>query len=221
MLTADDGLGAAGTLLGWIFSPTGAIVLTALLVTLVTVGGVAAVLTGRAVLRKLSAAANAGHRRITATAAPALPTRHITGHAAGLGAQALSVHAQAQLLPPGPRRQIAGLRHQLHREVDATRACLAGGGADAALPIRLATAARDLDAELRELSREPDGQRLRAGLAAARLRAEDLRTLSAELRDATRARRDALTAPAIEALRGDIADEVTALRAGTERLQDR
>jgi hypothetical protein len=132
---------------------------------------------------------------------------------------------QALTAPPGPRRQVACLRRDLHAAASATGEAVAvvkaAGGTVGDLPQlarRLARAARTLDAELRLLAAEPDRAELARILPAAQARVADLSRVALTIRRAASAGLGAGTAAQLAPLEAEVEREVLALDAGVDRL---
>jgi hypothetical protein len=132
---------------------------------------------------------------------------------------------QALTTPPGPRRQVACLRRDLHAAAAATGEAVAvvkaAGGAVGDLPRlarRLGRTARTLDAELRLLAAEPDRDELARVLPAARARVADVSRVALAIRRAATAGLGAETAAELAPLQAEVEREVLALDAGVDRL---
>jgi hypothetical protein len=128
----------------------------------------------------------------------------------------------------GPRREVVRLRLQLLQAVDGGRAAI--GAADPrvgfpgdapALFRRIQAEAKVVDQHLRVLQSEDDRDTLRAALPPMRQRVAELVGLVRQLRAAVAAGLEAVSAGGMAELRADVEREVTALRAGQERLRDR
>jgi hypothetical protein len=132
---------------------------------------------------------------------------------------------QALAAPPGPRRQVACLRRDLHAAASATGEAVAvveaAGGAVGDLPRlarRLGRTARTLDAELRLLAGEPDRAELARVLPAARARVADVSRVALAIRRAASAGLGAATAAELLPLQAEVEREVLALDVGVDRL---
>jgi hypothetical protein len=131
------------------------------------------------------------------------------------------------LTESGPRREVVRLRLRLLQAVDGGRAVI--GAADPRLgfpgdaPVlfrRIQAEAKVVDQHLRVLQSEDDRDALRAALPALRQRVAELVGLVQQLRAAVAAGLEAASDGAMTELRADVAREVTALRAGQDRLRD-
>lgn len=132
------------------------------------------------------------------------------------------------LTESGPRREVVRLRLQLLQAVDGGRAAI--GAADPRLGLpgdapalfrRIQNEARVVDQHLRVLQTEDDRDALRVALPAMRQRVAELVGLVRQLRAAVAAGLEAASDGGMAELRADVAREVTALRAGQDRLRDR
>jgi hypothetical protein len=132
---------------------------------------------------------------------------------------------QAWTAPPGPRRQVAGLRRELAEAGQLTSRALAvvraAGGPVGELPHlarRLERLAGTLDAELRLLAAEPDPAELARVLPAAEARVADVTRVAHRIRRAAGAGLGAGTAAELAPLAAEVEREVAALDAGVDRL---
>lgn len=128
----------------------------------------------------------------------------------------------------GPRREVVRLRLELLHAVDGGRTVIgaadprAGFPGDApALFRRIQNEARVVDQHLRVLQSEDDRDAVRAALPALRRRVTDLVDLVRQLRASVAAGLEAASDGAMADLRADVEREVTALRAGQDRLRNR
>lgn len=134
---------------------------------------------------------------------------------------------QAQALPDGPARDAAVLRRRLSTELTSTRAAVTAaaatgapvGGLQAVLG-RLDALADTVDGQLRAAQSEPDPGRRAAGLADAGPAAEQVIGGAARIRDALATSRSALDEPALETVRRDIDDEISALTSYTQAYRE-
>jgi len=131
------------------------------------------------------------------------------------------------LTESGPRREVVRLRLQLLQAVDGGRTAI--GAADPRLGLpgdapalfrRIQNEAKVVDQHLRVLQTEDDRDALRAALPAMRQRVTELVGLVRQLRAAVAAGLEAASEGALAELRADVAREVSALRAGQDRLRD-
>lgn len=127
--------------------------------------------------------------------------------------------------PPGPRREVAFLRHQLTAAVTSTPRAVAmveaSAGVVGELPQlvrRLERLVTTLDAELRLLANEPDPAEVVRFLPAARARVSDVTRVARTIRRAASAGLGAQSTADVGALSADVEREVTALAAGVQRL---
>jgi hypothetical protein len=127
----------------------------------------------------------------------------------------------------GPRREVLRLRLQLLQALDGGRSVL--GAADTATGLpgeapalfrRIQAEARTVDQHLRVLQVEDDRATLQAALPALRRRVDELTGLVRQLRAAVAAGLEAVSDAGMAELGADVQREVTALRAGRERLRD-
>jgi hypothetical protein len=132
------------------------------------------------------------------------------------------------LTESGPRREVVRLRLQLLQAVDGGRAAIGAADPRAGLPgdapalfRRIETEAKVVDQHLRVLQSEDDRDALRAVLPAMRRRVTELVGLVRQLRAAVAAGLEAASDGAMTELRADVEREVTALRAGQDRLRNR
>jgi hypothetical protein len=132
------------------------------------------------------------------------------------------------LTESGPRREVVRLRLQLLQAVDGGRTAI--GAADPRLGLpgdapalfrRIQNEAKVVDQHLRVLQTEDDRDALRAALPAMRQRVTELVGLVRQLRAAVAAGLEAASDGAMVELQADVAREVSALRAGQDRLRDR
>ena len=132
------------------------------------------------------------------------------------------------LTESGPRREVVRLRLQLLQAVDGGR--IAVGAADRQLGLpgdapalfrRIQNEAKVVDQHLRVLQTEDDRDALRTALPAMQHRVAELVGLVRQLRAAVAAGLEAASDGAMAELRADVAREVSALRAGQDRLRDR
>lgn len=132
------------------------------------------------------------------------------------------------LTESGPRREVVRLRLQLLQALEGGRAAI--GAADPRLGLpgevpalfrRIQNEAKVVDQHLRVLQTEDDRDALRAALPAMRQRVAELVDLVRQLRAAIAAGLEAASDGAMAELRADVAREVSALRAGQDRLRDR
>lgn len=127
----------------------------------------------------------------------------------------------------GPRREVVRLRLELRRAIDGGRSAIGAADMRAGLPgespalfRRIEREAITVDAHLRVLQSEDDAATLRAALPALRRRVADLTGLVRSLRSAVAAGLEAVSDSGMSELGADVEREVTALRAGRERLRD-
>jgi hypothetical protein len=127
--------------------------------------------------------------------------------------------------PPGPRREVAFLRHELAAAISSTPQALAMVKASAgvvgdlpSLTRRLERVATTLDAELRLLASEPDQREVAQLLPAARERVADVTRAARGIRRAASAGLGAQSAADLHALSSDVEREVAAVAAGVQRL---
>ena len=132
------------------------------------------------------------------------------------------------LTESGPRREVVRLRLQLFQAVDGGRAAIGAADPRVGLPgdspalfRRIQNEAKVVDQHLHVLQSEDDRDALRAALPALRQRVAELVGLVRQLRAAVAAGLEAASDGAMAELQADVAREVTALRAGQERLRDR
>ncbi|MCU1475133.1 hypothetical protein [Amnibacterium sp.] len=128
----------------------------------------------------------------------------------------------------GPRREVVRLRLQLLQAVDGGRAAIGAADPSVGLPgdapvlfRRIQAEAKVVDQHLRVLQSEDDRDALRAALPAMRRRVTELVGLVRQLRAAVAAGLEAASDGAMTELRADVEREVTALRAGQDRLRNR
>lgn len=133
---------------------------------------------------------------------------------------------RAAALPPGPRREIAGLRLRLRDELAQTERVVgeftASGAPPGPLPgllRRLRAAARELDSQLRLLRDEPALGFLSRELPAARTRAERIVADAQALRWTALRLDDEVDGSAEAALDRDLADEIAGLWAGLDEVR--
>jgi hypothetical protein len=132
------------------------------------------------------------------------------------------------LTESGPRREVVRLRLQLLQAVDGGRAVIGSADPQAGLPgdapalfRRIQAEAKVVDQHLRVLQSEDDRDTLRIALPALRQRVAELVALVRQLRVAVAAGLEAASDGAMAELRADVEREVTALRAGQDRLRNR
>jgi hypothetical protein len=171
----------------------------------VAVAAIAAVLVTLKAARALRAGYRSVHTQVSERTAAAVTT------------------LQARALLPGPRREVAELRHDLRRSRDATRRLLAtSSGPLGHLPEwahQLAQATDTLDRQLAGLQGEPDTAQISAALTALRPAAREAITAGAELRSAIRQAGSELAATDWSSLTGGIRDEIQAVSAGIAYLK--
>jgi hypothetical protein len=161
---------------------------------------------------------------VTRKAVRALRTGYRSAHSqVSERAAATLTTLQARALPPGPRQEVAALRHNLRRSREATGRVLdAASGPLGHLPDwahQLAQATDTLDHRLAELQREPDTVHMSAGVAVLRPLVREATTAGAELRSALRQADSALAPTDWSALTGGIRDEIYAVSAGIAYLR--
>ena len=127
----------------------------------------------------------------------------------------------------GPRRDVVRLRLQLLQAVEGGRSVIGAADAGTGLPgeapalfRRIQAEAKIVDQHLRVLQGEDDRATLRAALPGLRRRVEELIGLVRQLRAAVAAGLEAVSDAGMAELGADVQREVTALRAGRERLRD-
>jgi len=132
----------------------------------------------------------------------------------------------ALLKETGPRREVVRLRLQLRQSVEGGRATIGAARSDAGLPgeapalfRRIQREAELVDQHLGVLQSEDDSAALRAALPGMRRRVDELVGLVRELRAAVAAGLQASSDAGMAELGADVAREITALRAGRERLR--
>ena len=132
------------------------------------------------------------------------------------------------LTESGPRREVVRLRLQLLQAVDGGRTAIGAADPRIGLPgdapalfRRIQNEAKVVDQHLRVLQTEDDRDALRAALPAMRQRVTELVGLVRQLRAAVAAGLEAASDGAMIELQADVAREVSALRAGQDRLRDR
>jgi len=132
------------------------------------------------------------------------------------------------LTESGPRREVVRLRLQLLQAVDGGRTAIGAADPRIGLPgdapalfRRIQNEAKVVDQHLRVLQTEDDRDALRAALPAMRQRVTELVGLVRQLRAAVAAGLEAASDGAMLELQADVAREVSALRAGQDRLRDR
>ena len=132
------------------------------------------------------------------------------------------------LTESGPRREVVRLRLQLLQAVDGGRTAIGAADPRIGLPgdapalfRRIQNEAKVVDQHLRVLQTEDDRDALRAALPAMRQRVTELVGLVRQLRAAVAAGLEAASDGAMVELQADVAREVSALRAGQDRLRDR
>lgn len=127
----------------------------------------------------------------------------------------------------GPRREVLRLRLQLLQAVEGGRGVIGAAEAGAGLPgeapalfRRIQAEAKTVDQHLRVLQTEDDQAALRAALPSLRDRVELLVGLVRQLRTAVAAGLEAASDASMAELGADVQREVTALKAGREKLRD-
>lgn len=127
--------------------------------------------------------------------------------------------------PPGPRREVAFLRHELAEAITRTPQAIAMVKASAgvvgelpSLTRRLERVATILDAELRLLAGEPDQREVAHLLPAARERVGDVIRAARGIRRAASAGLGAQSSADLRTLSADVEREVAAVAAGVQRL---
>lgn len=127
--------------------------------------------------------------------------------------------------PPGPRREVAFLRHELAGAITSTPRAIATVKASAgvvgdlpSLTRRLERVAVTLDAELRLLASEPEQREVARRLPAARERVDDVTRAARAIRRAASAGLGAQSAADLRSLSADVEREVAAVAAGVQRL---
>ena len=127
----------------------------------------------------------------------------------------------------GPRREVVRLRLDLRRELEGGRVAIGAADPRTGLPgeapalfRRIQREAATVDQHLRVLQGEYDNATLRAALPALRRRVGELVRLVRQLRAAVAAGLEAVSETGLAELGADVEREVTALRAGRERLRN-